>query len=378
MKKLNKKEKVKKILEVLDMPDELDFLDSKRIFDSSKVESHSALTITTKIPKEEDLTDEEKIVYNTIYNRFISNFTKEETLVNQIKVDLKVGTETFTFKGETITKLGFMKYEPQKIENKLPNFKEGDSYNIEFKPVKKKTTPPKKVTEEELGNFLENPFRNEKMTEDEEYKAIFDGVEIGTVATRTSIIENAKKNEYISQKGSTYSIEPLGEKLVEILDTLKIDLYKNKTVEFSKLLKKIYKGESEVEEVVNKTIDELNKIIGQDIEVEKIKMEDTLEDLGICPMCGKGQIHQKKSKEGKIFYTCSEENCKFFLWEDSKHFNNPIKITKAKLKGLLAGKKQAFKMKNKEGKEYEAYLKIKINGSYVNFELDGFVKKDKE
>ena len=101
-------------------------------------------------------------------------------------------------------------------------------------------------------------------------------------------------------------------------------------------------------------------------------------DLGICPMCGKGQIHQKKSKEGKIFYTCSEENCKFFLWEDSKHFNNSIKITKAKLKGLLAGKKQAFKMKNKEGKEYEAYLKIKINGSYVNFELDGFVKKDKE
>ena len=373
----NEKEKVKKILEVLDMPDELDFLDSKRIFDSSKVESHSALTITTKIPKEEDLTDEEKIVYKAIYNRFISNFTKEEALVNQIKVDLKVGSESFRFKGETITQLGFMKYEPQKIENKLPNFKEGDSYNIEFKPVKKKTTPPKKVTEEELGNFLENPFRNEKMTEDEEYKAIFDGIEIGTVATRTSIIENAKKNEYISQKGSIYSIEPLGEKLIRILDTLKIDLYKNKTVEFSKLLKKVYKGESKVEEVVNKTVDELNKIIGQDIEVEKIKKEDTLEDLGICPMCGKGQIHQKKSKEGKIFYTCSEENCKFFLWENSKHFNNPIKITKAKLKGLLAGKKQAFKMRNKEGKEYEAYLKLKLNGNYVNFELDGFVKRKK-
>ena len=215
------------------------------------------------------------------------------------------------------------------------------------------------------------------MTEDEEYKAIFDGIEIGTVATRTSIIENAKKNEYISQKGSIYSIEPLGEKLIRILDTLKIDLYKNKTVEFSKLLKKVYKGESKVEEVVNKTVDELNKIIGQDIEVEKIKKEDTLEDLGICPMCGKGQIHQKKSKEGKIFYTCSEENCKFFLWENSKHFNNPIKITKAKLKGLLAGKKQAFKMRNKEGKEYEAYLKLKLNGNYVNFELDGFVKRKK-
>ena len=42
---------------------------------------------------------------------------------------------------------------------------------------------------------------------------------------------------------------------------------------------------------------------------------------------------------------------------------------------MLAGKKQAFKLKNKEGKEYEGYLKLKINGIYINFELDGFVNK---
>lgn len=92
-------------------------------------------------------------------------------------------------------------------------------------------------------------------------------------------------------------------------------------------------------------------------------------------MCKKGQVYQKKSKEGKIFYTCSNQECKFFLWEDTKHFNNPIKVTKTKLKGMIAGKKQAFKMTNKEGKEYEAYLKIKLNGTYVNFEVDGFKNK---
>ena len=42
---------------------------------------------------------------------------------------------------------------------------------------------------------------------------------------------------------------------------------------------------------------------------------------------------------------------------------------------MLAGKKQAFKMSNKEGKEYEAYLKLKLNGIYVNFEIDGFKNK---
>ena len=39
-----------------------------------------------------------------------------------------------------------------------------------------------------------------------------------------------------------------------------------------------------------------------------------------------------------------------------------------------SGKAQ-FKLKNRAGKEYEGYLKIKLNGDYVNFELDGFPKK---
>ena len=368
----NEKEKVKKILEAINLPDEFTFYDTKKIFDSSKVESHSAITITTKIPRTEDLTEDEKLVYKTIYNRFVSNFVKEEASINQIIAIIRVGEEIFTLKGEAINKLGFMKYEEQKIENKLPNFKEGDTYNIEFKAIKKKTTPPKKVTEEELGNFLENPFKTEKTTEEEEYKALFEGIEIGTVATRTGIIENAKSNHYISQKGSNYSIEPLGEKLIEILDKLKIDLYKNKTVEFSKLLKKIYKGEIEMNEVVDEVVKELDDITSKEEDIE-VKQSEVEKGIGTCPICGKGQIYQKKSKEGKIFYNCSEEECKFFLWQDSKFFNNPIIITKEKLKNMLAGKKQAFKLKNKEGKEYEGYLKLKINGIYANFELDGFV-----
>ena len=370
----NEKEKVKKILETINLPDEFAFYDSKKIFDSSKVESHSAITITTKIPKNEDLTEDEKLVYKTIYNRFVSNFVKEEASINQIIATIRVGEESFTLKGEAINKLGFMKYEEQKIENKLPNFKEGDTYSIEFKAIKKKTTPPKKVTEEELGNFLENPFKTEKTTEEEEYKALFEGIEIGTVATRTGIIENAKNNHYISQKGSNYSIEPLGEKLIEILDKLKIDLYKNKTVEFSKLLKKVYKGEIEMNEVVDEVVKELDNITSKKENIE-VKQNEIEKGIGTCPVCGKGQIYQKKSKEGKTFYTCSEEECKFFLWQDSKFFNNPITITKEKLKNMLAGKKQAFKLKNKEGKEYEGYLKLKINGIYANFELDGFVNE---
>lgn len=376
----NEKDKVKEIIGKLPEELNLDFKDTKKIFDSSKIESHSAITITTKIPKEEDITDEkEKIVYKAVFNRFVSNFLKEETIINQVVATIKVGEETFEFKGETVKQEGFLKYEPQKIENNLPKFNEGDSYKVDFKPVKKKTSPPKAVTEEELANYLKNPFRTEKTTEDEEYKAIFEGVEIGTEATRTGIIENAKHNNYISQKGSNFSLEPLGEKLIEILDKLNINLYKDKTVEFSKILKKVYRGETGIDELIEITKKELEEIIKTDIEIEKINREDLKEDLGECPMCKTGKIYENKTKEGnKTFYSCSNKDCKFFMWEDTKYYQSPIKVTKAKLKSLLAGKKVAFKLISKAGKEYEMYLKLQVDGKFVNFKDDGFVNKKKK
>lgn len=375
----NEKDKVKEILSKLPELD-LDFKDIKKIFDSSKVESHSAITITTKIPKEEDITDEkEKIVYKTVFNRFVSNFLKEETIIKQVIVTIKVGEETFNFKGETIKQEGFLKYEPQKIENNLPELKEGDSYKVDFKPAKKKTSPPKKITEDDMAIYLENPFRTEKMTEDEEYKAILEGVEIGTAATRTAIIANAIENKYISLKSSNFTLEPLGEKLIEILDKLNINLYKDKTVEFSKILKKVYKGEVDIQEVVEMTKKELEEIIKLDTEIEKINKEDLKEDLGECPLCKVGKIREMKTKEGnKTFYNCSNKECKFFMWEDTKYYQSPIKVTKAKLKSLLAGKKVAFKLISKAGKEYEMYLKLQVDGKFVNFKDDGFVNKKKK
>lgn len=376
------KDKVKEILSKLPEELDLEFKDTKKIFDSSKVESHSAITITTKIPDiEKDLTDEkEKNVYKAVFNRFISNFLKEETLIDQVIVNIKVGEEIFEFKGETVKQEGYLKYEPEKIENNLPELKEGDTFKTDFKAVKKKTNPPAKITEGDMSLFLENPFRTEKMTEDEEYKLMLEGVEIGTAATRTVTIANAIENNYISLKGSNFSLEPLGEKLIEILDKLHINLYKDKTVEFSKTLKKVFKGETQIDDLIEMTKKELEEIIKADIEIEKINRNDLKEELGECPMCKKGKIFENKTKEGnKTFYSCSNKECKFFMWEDTKHYNDPIKVTKAKLKSLLSGKKAAFKfVSKKDGKEYEMYLKLKINGTYVNFEKDGFVNKKKK
>ena len=219
-----------------------------------------------------------------------------------------------------------------------------------------------------MSNYLKNPFRKEKETEDEEYKAILQGIEIGTEATRTETIEKCKHENYISQKGTAYSIEPLGEQLIEVLDRLHINLYKDKTVEFSEMQKKVYKGEETIENLLNLTRKEIEAIVNSNIEIEKVSRDEVKEIIGFCPRCGKPIFESDKS-----FY-CSgykdEENkCDFTLWKEQKFPNT--KITKANAKTLLSGKTiHLKKLKSKAGKEYEADFKLKDDGTkYIHLEL---------
>ena len=328
----------------------------------------SAITPTVKVPTDDDFSELEALVYNTIKNRFIANFLDEETLVEKTTITIQVGSEEFKLKGETIKKEGFLKYNPEKIENQLPNLEEKEEFQVNFKTVEKETQPPKKITEEDLLNYLKNPFRTEKTTEDEEYAAILKGVTIGTEATWTPTIEKCKETGYISLKGSNYSIELLGEKLIESLDKLHINLYKDKTVEFSEMQKKVYKGEETIENLLNLTRKEIEAIVNSNIEIEKVSRDEVKEIIGFCPRCGKPIFESDKS-----FY-CSgykdEENkCDFTLWKEQKYPN--VKITKANAKTLIAGKTIHLKnLKSKTGKEYEADFKLKDDGTkYIHLEL---------
>lgn len=371
----NEKSKVQEILNKLSEYN-LEMKDSKKIFDSSMVESHSAIIITTKLPNiEKDFSDEtEKTVYQTVFNRFISNFLADETILSETTIKINVGEEEFILRGETVLKEGFLKYEPQKIENKLPKLLKDEIIDINFKAVKKQTSKPNHITESELESFLENPFRNEKTTEEEEYQAILSGTQIGTTATRTEIVSKAIEYNYISRKKGSYYLEPLGERIIDVLDKLKINLYKDKTIEFSILLKKVNRNELNLDEVILKVRKELEKIVNTDIEIEKAPLPEK-ESFGKCPICGK-DIYKGKTKNNITNYYCSgyKDGCQFTLWEEMKHFNNTLKITDSKAKKLLSGKAVSFKLKTKDGKDYEKSLKIKINKVndkiYVNFEND--------
>ena len=368
------KDKVKELIKLYS-DYRLEFKDSKKIFDSSKIESHSAVMPTLKIPDMNSLNLEEKIIFETIRNRFISNFLKEQTIINQTEIKIAVRNEIFNLKGKSVKQEGFLKYENQKIDNKLPYFEISQGIDVDFKVVDKLTVPPKKVTEENLSNYLKNPFRKEKNQENEddtqEYREIMKGIEIGTEATRTGIIENAKKYGYITSEKQNFSITEKGIKLIELLDLLHINLYAEKTVEFSMLQKDIYNNRKNISDIIEKTENELQNIINQDVEVEKFEKE--MEVIGKCPKCNSNIYENSKS------YYCSnyKNGCKTSLWKEVNYFGQKIKINKDNAKKLLSGEQVVFKIKSKSGREYNAHFGIEVNGDYLNLQRKDFIKIEK-
>lgn len=321
----NEYDKISKIINLLNSKGyNLINNNKKTIYDNSKIESHSAITITNKLDIK-GLSEEEQKVYNTVLNRFVSNFLNEETIISERTMKISVGDEIFELKGNSIIKEGFYKYEPKEFINRLPNLSIDDEFSVNFIPEEKITETPKLITESELSNILKNPFKYEKQTEDEEYKMILDGVEIGTEATRTHTIEKIKKIGYIVQNNSSYDITDLGIEFIRILEKLNINLWKEKSVELSKKLKKVYKNEITINELIKFAENEL-KLITKNEEI--FHLETVKKDEIICPICKEGKIY-----EGQKNYYCSnyKKGCKFLVWKEI----SKVKITKNILKELV-------------------------------------------
>lgn len=312
-------DKVKTILKsVAGLGYPVEFKFKKTIFDDSKIESHSALTPTYKIPDKSKLSQEEFIVYSTIMRRFVAVFCSEECVTEKTEIKIDVGgLEEFTLKGTVMKERGWTKYDDYSKKDKiLPDLEKGEAVNIDFKPVEKETTPPKHYTIETLNNYLKNPFKEDKAkaqekknngeeeSDEEEYRAIFEGLELGTEATRTGIIDNAKKSGYIELKKDVYTILPGGEQLIEALQRMSISMDKYKTAEVGKALKKVFHGEYTIGDSISIAKKEISEVFRK----EKEKPDGFFGDIiGKCPLCG------KDVKKWGRNYGCTgyKDGCKF-------------------------------------------------------------------
>ena len=281
--------------------------------------------------------------------------------------------EDFVLKGLTIKEKGWMKYDDASQKDKLlPDLKKGDVVNIDFKPIQKETTPPKHYTIETLNNYLKNPFREEKAAVDdsvgaddaEEYKAMFDGIELGTEATRTGIIDNARKSNYIQLKKDVYTILPDGIYMIESLQRLNINMDKYKTSEMGKALKKVFRKEIAVSDSVDLAKEEIKQYFTTtDVAVEDDTDTGFFGDIiGECPLC------HEQVKRGKYGYGCMgyKNGCNFIIWAWT--CGRAISVSNAK---LLLDTGRTSKIRgfiSKSGKPFDAYMKLSDGKCVFDFD----------
>ena len=378
------KDRAKKVLETLKagLPyeGEIKFTTSKRIFDSSKVESHSAITPTYIKPS--GLNGDEKIVYEAIKNRFIMQFMPvaefEETKVT-LKAENPEIKGIFISKGKVKLVEGWKKVE--KIESKdviLPKVEVNENVDVIKSKVSSVTKkPPKHHTEKTLLRVMETCGKGVEGKEDSEemMASILSGFSIGTPATRAETIKKLKDIGYLKTKGKSLICTDLGRNIVEIFpvkDLLDLEY----TGRLEKTLSDIEKGKFEKNDFMNlikdftiKSVDAIKSDTGA-LSRFKVELPKDVESVGPCPVCGNPII------EGEKGFGCSnwKNGCKFTIWKDDKYINSfGKKVSREMVELLLKNGKVGFRnLKSKKGNTFSAYFRYEKNeeSGYFNWKIE--------
>ena len=361
--------KTAKVLETLsqDLPykDEIKFIKSKRVFNNSKVESHSAIIPTYMKPNK--LTADESIVYSAIKNRFIMQFMpvaehEETRIMTKIKnINLK---GIFIAKGRVQLIEGWKKVEKVQVkETILPHVEVHDEVALlRTELTTHVTKPPKEHTEKTLLRIMETCGRNFK--DEEDIEAVLSGFSIGTPATRAETIKKLKDIGYISAQNKNLVCTELGRKLVEtfpIQDLFNLEF----TGRLEKSLYDIEKGHVNKHEFLQRIFSfttnsvEIIKADQAGIIHEIATERKTNEFIGKCPVCGHAVI------EGKKGFGCSnwKSGCKFVIWKNDKFLATmKKKPTKTMVKSLLKNGVVTVKgLTSKKGNKFDAQMRYEKN-----------------
>ena len=365
--------------------DKIKFAKTKRVFDSSKVDSHSAIIPTYIVPT--SLTPDEQIVYQAIKDRFIANFMPPAEYENtEIKTD--VDDSVFLTKGKVLKVKGYLEvYNKEQKNDLLPSMEKGENVEVlEILPLKKQTTPPKSYTEDTLLKAMKNCGKN---VDDEDL--VLAGYSIGTSATRGDVLKKIAQVGYVNKKGKSYYITDLGINLVEIFpvkDLFDVDY----TGKLEKSLSDIQKGQFSRKEyllnIMNFIVKNVNLIkydapkkINTDAYVydpktKKATSKSQLEakatkasskksssktdntSLGKCPVCGSDVVETEKG-----FLCTNYQTCKYGIFKDDKYLALfKKKPNKTMVKSILKkGEAKVKSLTDKNGNKFDAILTYQKN-----------------
>ena len=375
----------------LEYENKIKFTKTKRVFDSSKVDSHSAIIPTYIIPTK--LNSDEQIVYNAIKDRFIANFMPPAEYENtEIKTD--VDSNIFLTKGKVLKSKGYLEvYNKDEKDDLLPSVDTNDIVAVlDIKPLTKQTTPPKPYTEDTLLKAMKKCGKN--VPDDD--TTVLSGYSIGTSATRADVLKKISQVGYVGKKGKSYFITDLGKNLVEIFPVKELfDV--DYTGKLEKSLSDIQKGQFTRKEYLNNimtfifnNVELIKRDTPKNISTEnyiynpktkkfskepstksknsKSSNKANSESLGKCPICQNDVVEIEKG-----FICKNYKECKFGIWKNDKFLEYyKKKPNKTMVKSILKnGSAKVKSLTSKQGNKFDATLKYsKKDNGYFGWDIE--------
>ena len=349
--------------------------DVNRVINNSKVTDHHAIIPTSEIQKQDlsKLSQGERDILILISQRLLcATGGKQRISETEIKVEC-VGEE-FQAKGKMVLEMGWKSYEMEfrnRLKNKpkteakdevLPLVAEGDVlHGVTVTKTEHFTSPPKQYTEDTLLSAMETA-GNEDFDEDTEKKGL------GTPATRASMIEKLVSSKYLERKGKQLIPTDAGINLVAVLPE-KVKSAKM-TAEWENALMEMERGKVKSRTFLTDISQWVNQLIadyGEVSEEEKKRFRSEKEQIGICPRCGSSVY------EGDKNFYCSNRECKFCIWKETKWLSGMKKKVSKKMAESLLSKGRVSVTglySQKTGRNFDADLVLDDTGEYVNFKLD--------
>lgn len=384
------KEAQESLYAIMDIPElsiknktDVRFHTDKKVFDSSKVDSHPAIIPTYIVPDLNNLSNDEKIVYLEAVKRFVSQFMPA-AVYDTVEIITKVEEHQFITKGKVLIEEGWKQLYINKSDNEedpedknqdeeeesitAKNINSGDTVISGESEIKEgKTNPPAHYTEKTLLTAMETCGKDVENEEE-----ILKGYTIGTPATRADTIKKLLDCDYISQKGKNILITELGAKIIHFFPVKKL-LRTDFTGQIEKTLKDIENGKYDSKEFMDKMIAYIVKNIEEMKGSQIPAIKKPVNIIGKCPKCGKNVIENKNA------YSCEgtkNKECKFTLWKDDKFLKTFGKHLTESIAKELISKKQAavkgLKSPKKEGVKFDAAIRIEEDPAtgFWNYKLD--------
>lgn len=294
------------------------------------------------------LTKDQLRLYTLIWSRFVAS-QMTPAIVDTMRVDLDQNGVTYRANGSKLKFDGFTKVyaETKRKDNILPDLKEKDEVTlVQNQPNQHFTLPPARYTEASLIKTLEE-----------------NGV--GRPSTYAPTLNVIQKRYYVKLAARKFEPTELGEIVDNMIqecfpDILNVDF----TANLEGQLDEIEEGKQEWVSIIDEFYRPFSDEVRQAEEkLAKVTIKDEpagfncdicgapmvikmgrygkfyacsrfpdcrntlaiIKQIGVtCPLCGRGQVVERKSKKNRVFYGCSRyPECEFVSWDKPVGRNCP-------------------------------------------------------